>query len=166
MVVILVIVKDCFCFWVHVDLCSILLSNSAAYIGRVMAAVDMDCNIIFHLQIVCYAFEISKKNWNVRDCILAILEIWWNVTVELEVLFIIVIGFGMSVKLLGECGVHESQVQGLSMYYILYVGVWYCWVFCHSSGIHNVFVSTHQYVAERLDRTVWKPITFRWDVVG
>lgn len=85
---------------------------------------------------------------------------------RIEVLFSIVIGFGMSMKLLGECGVHESQVQGCSMYYILYNGVWYCWVLCmcHSSGTHSVFV-TNQCVAERLARTVWKPVAFRWDVV-
>jgi len=42
---------------------------------------------------------------------------------RIEVLFSIVIGFCMSMKLLGECRMHESQVQGHSMYCILYTGV-------------------------------------------
>jgi len=53
--------------------CSVLPSNSAAYIGRVMAAEDVDCNIMVHLQIRC---QMPKRNWNVRDCISASLEIW------------------------------------------------------------------------------------------
>jgi hypothetical protein len=46
MAIILVIVKGCILFLSACRFCSVLPSNSAVYVGRVMAAVDVKCNII------------------------------------------------------------------------------------------------------------------------
>jgi hypothetical protein len=59
--IILVIVKGCLCFRVRVDFVLFFHQIRASYIGRVMAAEDVDYNVIVHLQIRCYEFVRCQK---------------------------------------------------------------------------------------------------------